>query len=181
MASQEGRVGGRVGGGALSETEEPKIQGRDGEGGLGALCIELSSLCLNQVVSWPGLSPHFHPLRLPGVQGLAWHSSLLAPLQALAGPLSLPFHRSHHHLSRKRPWGYSDSQRTLSAPPLPLRAVRKGQPFLKQGEQSWGQGKQAQTSKNGHLVVGGWEGVGTRAAQTSRLGLQPDCWHSPNK
>lgn len=36
-------------GGVLSETEEPKIQGRDGEGGLGALCIELSSLCLNQV------------------------------------------------------------------------------------------------------------------------------------
>lgn len=126
VASQEGRAWphrraewGAEWGGALSETEEPKIQGRDGEGGLGALCIELSSLCLNQVVSWPGLSPHFHPLRLPGVQGLAWHSSLLAPLQALARPLSLPFHRSHHHLSRKRPWGYSDSQRTVSSLLLP--------------------------------------------------------------
>lgn len=100
VASQEGRGGGQsvcVGGCQRLRSLEAKIQGRDGEGGLGVLCIELSSLCLNQVVSWPGLSPHFHPLRLPVVWGLAWHS-LLALLQVLAGPLSLPFHRSHHHL-----------------------------------------------------------------------------------
>lgn len=142
----------------MSKIEEPKIQGRDGEGGLGVLCIELSSICLNQVVSWPGLSPHFHPLHLPGVQGLAWHSSSLAPLQALTGPLSLPFHRSHHHLSRKCPWSCSDSQRTLSAPPLPSRAVRKGQPFLKQGEQSWWAGEASSDIKEWSFGGGGGGG-----------------------